>query len=338
MFIMRERTILAALAVLVSASSAIGLAGSPASAEPRTANAEADFSVETSFTLNPLDRLSLINGKATRLELGSPTRTLENLSETMGEAHQRGFAVRNRAKSPDPFSFDPGIDFSAMWQVKALGQETDYWVVPHTKIWWDSTAPQTDAVCEVYRGNPEHGGKLLGEAPFICTATVTNGRKPSSDVNFDVRLNRLAEVSGTIKAVGSVSLVQGEFTPSSKLHLDGAVAVSQNTWTQFDTVLASGDEEGKDTARMKFQYALLDDGKPVLSKDNGQPLYVFGNASNRRAWEQFIGGSSCHFITLDDHIETHPDYTCTTKGAHAETGIRDGRVHYVTDFTVNKIK
>jgi hypothetical protein len=326
---MRERTILAALAVLVSASSAIGLAAAPAAAEER-ASADSgndyEYSVEANFTL---DRVSLINGKAIRSELDGSTQKIVSLSQTI-DGTQSGFTVESRGNSPD-------INFSAAWQVKALGQATDYWVVPHTEMVWNWTKPRTVTACDVYRVDPEHGVEVLEEAPFLCTATVTNGSENKSQVNFDIRLNRLSEVSGTIMAGRSLSLVQGEFTPSSKLSQGGAVAVSPNTWTQFDTVLASGDEEGKDTARMKFQYALLDDGKPVLSKDNGQPLYVFGDASNWRRWDRFVGDSSCQFKTLDDHIETHPNYTCTTKGAHAETGIRDGRVHYVTEFIINKI-
>jgi hypothetical protein len=88
---------------------------------------------------------------------------------------------------------------------------------------------------------------------------------------------------------------------------------------------------------MTFQYALFDDGKPVLSKDNGQQLYVYGDVANRRFPDRFWGDSTCIFITLDDHIERDPGYTCTRSGAYAATGIRDGRVHYITEFTIAKI-
>jgi hypothetical protein len=133
-----------------------------------------------------------------------------------------------------------------------------------------------------------------------------------------------------------VSLAKGGFTAESKLHVDGAQAVLKDASTQFDDVLTAGDGDGKNKARMRFQYALLDNDQPVLSKDNGQPLYVFGSVSNRSTWDRFTGESSCHLITLDDHIETNPDYTCTMSGAYAGSVLTAERAQYIADFTVSK--
>jgi hypothetical protein len=180
----------------------------------------------------------------------------------------------------------------------------------------------------------------MNRRPYDCNALDCWGYTDWDLYLTDNSVNRLAEASGAVKTEGSVSLANGEFATDSQARIDGAKAIPAGKSTQFDAVrkLTDGvtDPARKDKARMTFQYALLEDGKPVLSKDNGQPLYVFGGVSNRRTSERFFGDSSCHFITLDDHIETNPDYTCTMEGAHPNTGITDGRIHYITDFTIKK--
>lgn len=154
----------------------------------------------------------------------------------------------------------------------------------------------------------------------------------------DGRVDRLAEASGAVKTEGSVSLGDGEFTTDSQARIDGAKAVPAGKSTQFDAVrkLTDGvtDPARSDRAQMRFTYALFDSGQPVRSQ-NGQQLYVRGSVSNYRWPLWFSGKSSCD-ITADGYVVENSGYTCSGDGAHPNTGIRDGRIHYITDFTVKK--
>jgi hypothetical protein len=156
----------------------------------------------------------------------------------------------------------------------------------------------------------------------------------------DDRVDRWAEASGAIRAEGPVSLEGGKFTTESALRVDGASAVSAGRSTQFDAVLTPGDQKNQldepDTARMKFTYELRDNGKPANSKWNGTRLSVKGDVSNEREQWKFQGGSSCEIVDLFDIAD--PGYTCTMKSAYPYTSPADGRVHYITDFTVSKVK
>jgi hypothetical protein len=155
----------------------------------------------------------------------------------------------------------------------------------------------------------------------------------------DDRVDRLAEASGAIKTEGSVSLGNGEFDTDSSARIDGATTVPAGKSTQFDAVrkLTDGvtDPARKDRAHMAFTYALSDGGRPVRSQ-NGQQLYVSGSVSNSRGPFWFSGKSSCDIITADGTVVENSGYACNREGAHPNTGITDGRVHYITDFTIKK--
>lgn len=167
---------------------------------------------------------------------------------------------------------------------------------------------------------------------------------------WDVRLtdgdvDRRAEASGSISADGSVSLDATPYFPAtaytteSQLRVNGADVVPAGSSTQFDAVLTPSDlappkkPKEPDTARMTFKYAIRDAGEPDRSIPR---FYVRGDVSNYRGPTLFRGGSSCEIVNhLDEPVE-NSGYSCTMNGYHASTGIPDGRVHYVTDFTVGK--
>lgn len=155
----------------------------------------------------------------------------------------------------------------------------------------------------------------------------------------DDRVDRLAEASGAVKTQGSVSLGNGEFATDSQARIDGAKAVPAGKSTQFDAVrkLTDGvtDPARSERAQMTFTYALLDGDLPARA-ENGQRLYVSGSVSNFRGPLWFSGNSSCDIITADGDVVENSGYSCNRESAHPNTGIKDGRIHYITDFTVKK--
>lgn len=163
------------------------------------------------------------------------------------------------------------------------------------------------------------------------------------DYDWDLRVaeatvgaQRHAEASGAIRAGDTLSLAGGSFITGSAMHLRGAAAVPSGSSTQFDAVRMPDDTTPKpDVARMAFTYELLDNGKPALSKNDGQPLSVRGNVWNERGSQ---GGSSCEIITPDKRVERDSGYSCEVAGDYAPTGrlpARD-RGHYIADFMVSK--
>lgn len=329
-FDMKRLSLLCA-AVLLGAGALPGVATIPAAAAPRDsagvgANAEAEPAVWSVGTVFNLHRVSLVNGQQRDGVKKGETWTVEKLSGTIDRPGD-GFKVTDSANRPT-------IDYSVKWQAKIHGETTSYWIVSRVVKYWDFYWSNTRGTCDVYRGDPDHGG-VVAEGPVICEATMSDRTEEQSKVTFDVRLNRLAEASGTIKTTGSLSLAQGEYTPSSKLHLAGASAVAENSSTPFDSILAPGYEEGKDTARMMFKYALLDNGQEVFM--DGKRLYIAGHVLNQRDWAMFWGHSDC--AVVDDQYRgiENSGYSCDTNGYYANTDIRDGRVHYIADFTVKKV-
>lgn len=182
-----------------------------------------------------------------------------------------------------------------------------------------------------------------GGTHFHCNQ-VRRGLSFDWDLHItDDRVDREAEASGAIKAIGSVSLTGGLTYSESKLQVIGAEAVGENESTQFDAVLRSSDKEkGRemsepDTARVKFQYAVNDGGQPALSKKNGRQLFVSGYVSNKRTKPMFSGGAGCKLITGQDEVEENSGYSCVPVWSdYAHTGIKDGHVHYIVNFEVRK--
>lgn len=178
-------------------------------------------------------------------------------------------------------------------------------------------------------------GKETG--PFHCSMVRRGG-----DWDWDLRLSddrvkRVAEASGAFTTEGFVSLGNGKFGTDSKLRINGADAVQKQSSTQFDAVLTSSDSTDRpNTAQMRFEYALLDDGKPVYSRVDGQQLYIRGDVSNKREDNRFTGSSSCDFVTDGGRIDENSGYSCQMRGSYARTGADDRQAHYFTQFLVKK--
>lgn len=178
----------------------------------------------------------------------------------------------------------------------------------------------------------------LGGTYFHCNQ-VRRGLDFDWDLHItDDRVDRAAEASGAIRAVGPVSLSSGVTYSESKLQLIGSEAIPEHSSTQFDAVLTPSDKTSEpDTARMKFNYALNDGGQPVYSTKNGRPLHVRGYVANQRTRTRFDGGAWCEFVTSETEVEKDSGYTCELEwGNYANTGTKDGHVHYIVNFAVKK--
>jgi hypothetical protein len=195
----------------------------------------------------------------------------------------------------------------------------------------------------------------IGDGAYTCSISDKNGREVRAagpffcylgqrwiDNDWDLHITnanakRLAEASGAIRTEGTVSLGNGVFESESTQRLDGASDVPKESSTQFDAVMTPTDKPSAPEARMTFKYAIYDE-KPGYVKSDGGRLYVRGHVSNYRGGV-FEGGSSCDIVTADGHVVENYLYTCTmAKGYHVRSGIADGRIHYITDFTVSKKK
>jgi hypothetical protein len=119
------------------------------------------------------------------------------------------------------------------------------------------------------------------------------------------------------------------------MYPNGAATVPAGSSTEFDVVGTGTDR----LADIEFSYAILDNGQPVYDR-YGYPLKVIGSVSNwRDIW--FSGDSSCQIRgkftdSFDSGHWGYSGYSCGMVRGYAHTGIRDGRVHFLTDFTVSK--
>jgi hypothetical protein len=155
----------------------------------------------------------------------------------------------------------------------------------------------------------------------------------------DRLLVRVAEASGTISPVGTVSLEEGEFGTESKRYVSSAAAVPAGSSTQFDVTLKPADKTREPgLAQGKFIYALFDEGQPVLSKETNEPLYVLGEAHNYNEIGDFRGGSSCQIVTGDaKHLPVkNSGYKCEMDGYYAGDVDTDDRAQYFTNFTISE--
>jgi hypothetical protein len=270
------------------------------------------------------------------LQFGAATNIVNERTDTFSELENEGrkgagykytfyqIPFRSRVNPPDT---------GASWQIlDGGGSPTGFTLVG--RVGWKGDSCTIEG-----SGGPNEGH-------FHCSVT-----KRGADLDWDIyvkddRVDRRAEASGSITTDGSVSLDASPFLPAkaytteSKLRVNGADVVPANSSTQFDAVLTRADVEpgpGKnptepDTARMKFRYAIRDANQPGRSIPQ---FYVRGDVSNHRGGK-FTGGSSCEIVDYLDTPVQNSGYTCTANGYHASTGIRDGRVHYITDFTISK--
>jgi hypothetical protein len=229
------------------------------------------------------------------------------------------------------------------WPIVQNGSNTEYTLT--ARIGFGNRRGANDfplgQVCTVSGPNGQSAGH------FHCSMTE-RGRDNAWDLSVtDDRVDRRAEVSGSITTDSRVSLTAGEFVTQSRqarqdqLRVDGAAEVPSNSSTQFDSVLRPQDTTLiPDRALMAFMHAILEDGKPAYSKDDGTRLYVRGNVKNKRSQglmgDWFSPESSCDIISEKNHIDKNSGYSCDMKGDFVRNGNRDGDVHYHTDFTVKK--
>lgn len=234
--------------------------------------------------------------------------------------------------------------------------------VPEVKVTWpllqgDASDEEHDTGYTVsaltaysyYRGGVEYRD---GRYRKDCTVTDRNGQQSdryqcSLEIRSgtwdyylhltDKQVDRLAEASGTISTVGSVSLEEGSFETESSRYVSGAKAVPAGSSTQFDATLSSSDVvEERRLARGTFKYALLDDGKTVLDRESGQPLYVSGKVYNYNG-VSFRGGSACQIVAGPAYRPVeNSGYSCEIDGYYGGSVLTAGRAQYITDFTIRK--
>jgi hypothetical protein len=154
----------------------------------------------------------------------------------------------------------------------------------------------------------------------------------------DDDVNRRAEVSGSFRTEGSVSLEKGTFS-GEELHVKGAEAVHTGESTQFDAVRQRFESPTTTKeANIGFLYSLYDGGQPVRSKVDGSLLRVTGGVSNYAGPFWFTGDSKCFFINERGLPVEDSGYSCAMNGHYVQTSFSDGRVHYITDFVVSRNK
>jgi hypothetical protein len=154
----------------------------------------------------------------------------------------------------------------------------------------------------------------------------------------DDDLNRRAEVSGSFRTEGLLSLEDGKYTPGPELYVKGAPAVRTGQSTQFDAV--RGRNESPVTmkvAKMDFDYTLFEDGQPVRTPW-GTKLSVVGSVSNDGGGFWFMGQSDCYFKDEHGRRFDDPRFSCAMNSKNAKTSVKDGRINYITDFVVSRNK
>jgi hypothetical protein len=327
------------MAILVSVSvlASAGPAG-PASAE-EGADSGADSEVSTMLLPGELEDVGVYFHVGSGLTLGKPTELANRYTipfERFIDVGNKGAGYKFRMTRT--YSYFLRSEMVVSWPIlegRTGWSDTGYRVISTIK----GMTPNSGWVEECRIDDP----RGLGGTYFHCNQ-VRRGLSFNWDLNItDDRLDREAEASGAIRTRGSVSLFGGQTYSESKLQVIGAEAVGENESTQFDAVLRSSDHEGgremkhPDTARVDFQYAVNDGGQPVYSKKNGRQLFVRGYVSNKRTDPMFVGGAWCEFITGQDDVEEDSGYTCDPWwGDYANTGIKNGHVHYIANFEVRK--
>lgn len=278
------------------------------------------------------------------ISLGSPISAAPGRTERFGlltDAGDKG-AGFSIAWNEDAYA-DGNAGAKVEWPIIQNGSKTDYTLT--SRIGFGKKSRDTDfplgQTCTVSGPNGQGAGN------FHCSMTQ-RGRGNVWDLYVtDDRVDRRAEVSGSITTDSHVSLTAGEFVTQSRqarqdqLRVDGAADIPSSSSTQFDSVLRPQDTTLiPDRALMAFMHAILEDGKPVYSKDDGQRLFVRGNVKNKRSQgltgDWFTPESSCDIVTEKNHVDKNSGYSCDMKGDFVHTGNRDGDVHYRTDFTVSK--
>lgn len=157
----------------------------------------------------------------------------------------------------------------------------------------------------------------------------------------DDDLNRRAEVSGSFRTEGQLSLQGGEYTAGPaphvpELYVSGAPAVRAGESTQFDAVRGRNESPATlKVARMDFKYGLFEGGQPVTSV-YGTKLYLVGHVANDAGGFWSSGDSECYLKDEHDRRIDDPRFSCEMTGKYAKTALSDGRVHYITDFVISR--
>lgn len=173
----------------------------------------------------------------------------------------------------------------------------------------------------------------------VIGTTVPASADPAFSNEFDVRVNKLAEASGTIKPDGVV-LMQGTFNSDLPVNVPGAKHVAAGASTTFSATLLPGDAPFYEKqARMEFAYRIVDKGR-----ETGQ--WVGGLSTNHRGIIWFSPDGRCAIyddnplrggMRLDDTppVEGTP-YTCSAQGSFLHGPGESDNVHFDATFVVKK--
>lgn len=336
-----KRIVLSCVGLLVSVAvlAGVGPTGLAAAGELADSTTHSETSPENRWR----NRVVGVNFHAGyRLSLGKPktitnehTAGFHQLLDVGGTGAGYGGTMRE-----SHFSTDRSV-VAVSWPIlQGLSRlDTGYTVTSYIRGWtYERSLPWEDGC---YIDGP--GGRNAG--PFHCYQVERGWLSFHFDLYItDDRVDRLAEASGSITTDDSVSLINNGGYPTyteSKLQLAAAATVPVESSTQFDAVLTQEDvDKGMtgepNTALITFVYAVYDGGKPVYSTIDGRQLFVKGYVSNKRTGTFFAGGSWCEFVTEGKRIDEISGYSCEPSGDYADTEIKHGHVHYITDFTVSK--
>jgi hypothetical protein len=209
--------------------------------------------------------------------------------------------------------------------------DTEYIVSARTAFSYDYRGTLHTEECTVTDRNGQQSDR------YQCSLQPRGKAFDYDLILTDKKVDRLAEASGTITTVGSVSLEKGSFETESPRYVSGAKAVPAGSSTQFDATLASSDVVNeRRLARGMFRYALLDAGTPVRDRESGQPLYVSGKVHNYNG-VSFRGGSECQIVAGSAYRPVeNSGYSCDMNGYYGGSVLTAGRAQYITDFTVSK--
>jgi hypothetical protein len=323
------------LAILtsVAALTVVGPAGLASAENLPGPTADADASTRLSSAAGPITtnvRFRARHG----LSLGKPTVEVNDRTRTLDQyllADGKGAGYRLTYNDPARPSDQPAVRVA--WPLQ-LGQaaQTEYTV--KAGIGYDEKGRGIYGDCVI------HDPKSQPSDRYVCSLKSRDGTWSEFDLIITDRLLvRVAEASGTISTVGTVSLKEGKFGTESKRFVSGAEAVLAGSPTQFDTTLKPADKANvPGLAQGRFIYALFDEGQPVLSKETNEPLYVLGEAHNHNESGVLRGGSSCQIVTGDvAHLPVKDSgYSCDMNGYYAAAAGVDDRAQYFTDFTISE--
>lgn len=185
------------------------------------------------------------------------------------------------------------------------------------------------AECDVFTGDPRAGGVVANPAPYTCFPHRTQSF-PNVRYTFAIEMNRYVESSGTIHAVGPVSLAEGNFTFEQPFRIAGTEHVAAGGTTTFSTVQRESDTKASvepDMAKTWFSYR-IQETKEVAGVPTAVPskYYIAGIVSRNRSGNN---QTSCWIFDVDPTGSTPwqdlkspraTPYTCTATGERVDSG------------------